>query len=144
MGSLDKKALKSTDEKESVGAKSNARVISILGVSIAAMFTVMQGLILYGSYNEAVSGATKRTVDIGKVSVILIGIIFIVLGNFMTKTRINGVVGVRICWSMYNDNTWRKSNRFGAFAIMIAGILTIVMSVFIRNSLGAIIGAVGL
>ncbi len=29
----------------------------------------------------------------------------------------------RVSWSMYNDNTRRKSNRFGAYAIVIPGII---------------------
>ena len=139
----EKQAHRSVDEKESAGAKSNAKVLGIVGLCMAAMFTVMQGFILYGAYNEAVSGATKWSVDIGKVSVILTGIIFIILGNFMTKTRINSTVGVRIGWSMYNDNTWRKSNRFGAYAIMIAGVVTIIMAVLLKKSFGAAMAAVG-
>lgn len=129
-----KKAGKTADEKESAGARSNAKVISIVGIAMAVMYTVMQGFILYGSYTEAVSRAERQAVDIGKVSAILMGILFIVLGNFMTKTRINSTVGVRISWSMYNDNTWRKSNRFGAFAIMVAGVLTIITAVLLKNS----------
>lgn len=38
----------------------------------------------------------------------------------MTKAKRNTVVGLRTAWSMYNDNTWRKSNRFGAISIVIA------------------------
>ena len=140
---MAKKALRETDGKESAGASSNAKVLGIVGLCMAAMFTVMQGFILYGAYTKAVSGATTWSVDIGKVSVILMGIIFIILGNFMTKTRINSTVGVRVSWSMYNDNTWRKSNRFGAFAIMIAGVVTIIMAVLFKNSFGAAMAAVG-
>lgn len=139
----EKKALREIDGKESAGASSNAKVLGIVGLCMAAMFTVMQGFILYGAYTEAVSGATTWSVDIGKVSVILMGIIFIILGNFMTKTRINSTVGVRVSWSMYNDNTWRKSNRFGAFAIMIAGVVTIIMVALLKNSFGAAMAAVG-
>ena len=139
----EKKAQKSTDEKEQAGAKTNAKVVGIVGVSMAAMFTIMQGFMLYGSYIGAISGAEKQTVDIGKVSVILMGVIFIVLGNFMTKTRTNGTVGVRISWSMYNDNTWRKSNRFGAVSIMIAGVLTIITAAIMKNSFGATMISLG-
>ena len=140
---FEKKAGKVSDEKESAGARSNAKVVSIVGISMAAMFTIMQGFILYGSYTEAVSGAERQSVDMGKVSCILMGVIFVVLGNFMTKTRINGVAGVRISWSMYNDNTWRKSNRFGAFAIMIAGVLTIITAVLMKSSFGATMVSLG-
>ena len=139
----EKKALREIDGKESAGASSNAKVLGIVGLCMAAMFTVMQGFILYGAYTEAVSGATTWSFDIGKVSVILMGIIFIILGNFMTKTRINSTVGVRVSWSMYNDNTWRKCNRFGAFAIMIAGVVTIIMAVLLKNSFGAAMASVG-
>ena len=55
---------------------------------------------------------------------------FVVLGNFMTKTKKNAVVGLRTVWSMHNDNTWRKSNRFAAISMMIAGVLTIITAVF--------------
>ncbi len=139
----EKKALKAIDEKESAGARSNAKVLGIASLCMVAMSTVMQGFILYGAYNEAVSGAATWSIDIGKVSVILMGIIFIILGNFMTKTRINSTVGVRVSWSTYNDNTWRKSNRFGAYAIMIAGVVTIIMAVLLKNSFGAAMAAVG-
>ena len=44
----------------------------------------------------------------------------------MTKAKRNTVVGFRTAWSMYNDNTWRKSNRFGAISIVVAGVLTII------------------
>ena len=48
-----------SDEKESASARTNAKVIGIVGLSMVAMFTIMQGFILYGAYNEAVSQTTK-------------------------------------------------------------------------------------
>lgn len=128
----EKKAIKSTTEKESAEARSNAKVIKIVGVSMAAMFTVMQGVILFGAYKEATAGAAHSAIDISKVSCILCGILFIVLGNFMPKTKKNHTAGVRISWSMYNDTTWMKSNRFGAVAMIAAGLLTIATSVFTK------------
>ena len=139
----EKKALNTADEKESAGAKTNAKVLGIAGALMAVVFTVMQGFLLYGSFKEAVSGAEKQSVDIGRISVILIGIVIIVLGNFMTKTRINSAVGVRISWSMYNDTTWRMSNRFGAFALMIAGVAAIVTAVFMKNAFAAMMVTLG-
>lgn len=47
----------------------------------------------------------------------------------MTKAKRNTVVGFRTAWSMYNDNTWRKSNRFGAISIVV-GVLTIITAAF--------------
>ena len=138
----DRKAEEASNEKESAGSRSNAKVIGIAGLCTAVLFTVMQGFLLYGSYTEAISGAERETVDIGRVTCILMGILFIVIGNFMTKTRINSNVGVRVRWSRYNETTWRKSNRFGAIAFIIAGVLTILTAFFMKNSFAAVMIAV--
>lgn len=126
----EKKATGTTSDKERAEALSNAKLLKIVAISMAVMFFVMQCFSLYGSYTEAMTNATHASVDIGKVSCILMGILFIVLGNFMPKAKKNHTVGVRITWSMYNDITWMKSNRFGAVALIIAGLLTIVTTVF--------------
>ena len=139
----EKKALNTKDEKEGAGSKTNAKVLGIAGLCMTVMFTVMQGFILYGAVTAAASEATQMTVDIGKISIIMLGLIFIILGNFMTKTRINCTVGFRVNWSMYNDNTWRKSNRFGAYGLMIAGIFTIIIAVILKNSFIAAMASVG-
>lgn len=141
---FERKALREADDKSRAAAQTNASVIGITGASVAAMFTVLQGFILYGAYVEAAAEAEKQAVDIGKVSMILLGILLIVLGNVMTKTRRNGIVGVRISWSMYNDTTWRKSNRFGAFAMMLAGALTIASALLLKSSLGVLLSPLGL
>ena len=56
----------------------------------------------------------------------------------MTKAKKNSVVGVRTVWSMHNDNTWRKSNRFGAICIIVTGLLTIVTTVYTSGMTGTI------
>lgn len=143
IGLYERKANKADDDKERAGALSNARILGIIGTTMSAMFGVMQCFILYGAYTGAKAEAITATVDIGKVSCILLGVMFMVLGNFMTKTRINGSVGVRISWSMYNDNTWRKSNHFGAIAMILAGLLTIITALLMKSSIGATMAALG-
>ena len=129
MHAFEKKAAKGKTEKEQMEGKSNAKFLGIVGIAQALMFGCMHYFILYSSFKEAELGSSGA-VDIAKVSCILCGILFIVLGNFMTKTKKNGVAGVRTSWSMYNDVTWRKSNRIGAYCFMIAGLLTVITTAF--------------
>ncbi|MCR5515424.1 MAG: SdpI family protein [Lachnospira sp.] len=98
----------------------------------------MQGFLLYGEYTEVITSATRQAVDIGKIVCILMGVFFIILGNYMTKTRINSIVGFRNKWSMYNDTTWKKSNYFGAIGIMIEGVIAIVAAILMKNSFNAV------
>ncbi len=136
---FEKKAAKAAAEKERAEALSNAKVLKIVGASMAAMFTIMQGFILYSAYMEAQVNASQSHADIGKVSCILAGAVLIILGNYMPKAKKNHIVGVRISWSMYNDTTWMKSNLFGGVATIIAGLLTIVTTVFVRSALAVVL-----
>ena len=43
----------------------------------------------------------------------------------MPKSDRNGSFGVRTPWSLSNDEVWRKSQRFGGYAMIAAGALTI-------------------
>ncbi|MBR1743797.1 MAG: SdpI family protein, partial [Lachnospiraceae bacterium] len=115
--------------------RSNVKILTIASIAMSVMFGIMQCFILYGAYQEAAAHAEKASVDIGKISCILMGLLFIILGNFMPKTRTNSIIGVRISWSMYNDTTWQKSNRFGGIALILTGILTILTAAILPNSL---------
>ena len=71
--------------------------------------------------------------DITKAIMIIFGIMFIVLGNFMPKIEKNRTLGLKTSWSMYNENTWQKSHRFTGFASVIAGALTIILGLFLNG-----------
>ena len=135
----EKKALTASTDKECHGAASNAKCLIIVSISTSIVFGIMQCFILFGSYLEATKNSTHASVDIAKVSCILLGVLYIILGNYMPKTKKNGTIGVRISWSMYNDVTWAKSNYFGAIALIITGLLTIITSIFVNGNLSTIL-----
>lgn len=136
---FEKKAVKADSEKEQMEAKSSAKVLGIVGLTQAIMFGIMHYFVLYSSCVQALSGGSRATVDIAKVSCILCGIMFVVLGNFVTKAKKNAAVGVRTVWSMHNDNTWRRSNLIGAICIICAGVLTIVTTVFANGTMSTVL-----
>ena len=136
---FEKKAAKASAEKERAEALSNAKVLKIVGISMAAMFTVMQGFILYSAYVEVSVNSAQAYVDIGKVSCILMGVMLIILGNYLPKTKKNHIAGLRVSWSMYNDINWRKSNRFGGTAMIIAGLCGIITTVFARSVIAVVL-----
>lgn len=105
---IRKKTVKASTDKERMEANSSARVLCVVGLSQAIMFGIMNYCILYSSCVQENVNGSKVTVDIARISCILCGIIFVVVGNYMTKAKRNTVVGFRTAWSMYNDNTWRK------------------------------------
>ena len=120
-------------------AKSNSKLLTIVGIYMAVMFGVMHFAILYASCVQANAGLSTMTLDIGKLTCTLAGIFFIIIGNFLPKTKVNSIVGVRTLWSMYNENTWRLSNRLGAWLLIIAGLLTILTTVVADGNISTIL-----
>lgn len=61
-----------------------------------------------------------------------IGILFLVLGNFMPSTKRNYFIGIRTPWTLESDYVWRKTNRLGGILFMLIGI-TVIISSFTFN-----------
>ena len=61
----------------------------------------------------------------------LISVMFIVIGNYLPKTKPNPHIGIRFPWEMNNPEAWAKTNRFGGFGLVIFGFLNLILS-FIR------------
>ena len=133
----EKKAEKTSDEKEKNGLLSNAKMILICGLAMTVVNAAIQGVLIYTAFTASRGRITESPVDTGKITTLVLGAAFIVLGNLMTKTRNNGVIGVRTVWSRYNDNTWRKSNLFGGIAMMVCGVVTIVTTVLAGSGTAA-------
>lgn len=65
---------------------------------------------------------------------IMMGIIILILGNYMPKFKKNNYFGLRIKWSMASDSLWLKSQRFSGFAAIICGVITIITSALLPLS----------
>lgn len=89
------------------------------------IFNVMTGYFLYTDFNK-VENLSTVPVDLSQLIFILLGIFMIVFGNIMPKIRMNSAMGLRTKWSMKNEITWKKSQRFGGISFMIVGILIIL------------------
>lgn len=79
------------------------------------------------------------TFDISKVMMILFGLLFIIMGNFMPKIEKNSTLGLKTKWSMYNETTWQKSHRFTGFMGVIVGVLCLILSLFFNETVNFII-----
>lgn len=55
-----------------------------------------------------------------------IGMLFIVLGNVLPRTRSNWLMGIRTPWTLDSETVWRETHRLGGRTFMIGGIVTII------------------
>jgi uncharacterized membrane protein len=55
-----------------------------------------------------------------------IGVLLMVLGNALGKTRRNAVLGVRTPWTLASEEVWSATNRLTGWLLVLGGIVTIV------------------
>lgn len=79
-------------------------------------------LVLYG---VAIANSLGYAVPTGLVIPVAVGVLLIVLGNYMGKIRWNYFVGFKLPWTLANETVWNKTHRFGGKLFMIGGLLTV-------------------
>lgn len=135
---LNKKADNSDSEKTCQETRTNIKVsrITALMVQITLFFTNL--FMMFTAFDD---NYIKKDIGFDMFSLlsIIMGIMFIVVGNVMPKTKLNGGIGLRTMWSMENDKTWLASNRFGGKAMVISGIITVILGIAVKGIASTII-----
>lgn len=134
-----KKQRTSTNEKAIAEAKLNEKVIYYTALGMAIMFTVIHFAMMLSNFIEVEKQMTTMAIDINVVTNIAVSLLLIVVGNLLPKSKPNGIVGLRTPWSLKNDVTWSKSNRFAGILLVICGVLIILESIFIGGLLSTLI-----
>ncbi|OFI05303.1 immunity protein SdpI [Clostridium acetireducens DSM 10703] len=73
-------------------------------------------------------------VNISMIISICVGVLFLVIGNYMPQIRPNYSFGIKTPWTLDNEIVWKKTHRLGGNLFILIGILFILTS-FIANSM---------
>lgn len=57
---------------------------------------------------------------------IFMGITYIIVGNYLPKTRQNYTIGFKLPWTYANEENWNKTNRLSGVINIVIGILIII------------------
>jgi len=66
--------------------------------------------------------------DVGTWVSAAVGLLFIIMGNYMGKLKPNWFVGIRTPWTMSSETVWNKTHRFGGKVFMLGGLIMIIIS----------------
>lgn len=126
-------ALTRFPSKQEETRSNNERVCLAVGIASMALLNAMTAYFLYTDFH-AVQNLSAMALDINQMMFGLLGIAMVVLGNIMPKLRMNSAVGLRTTWSMKNETTWRKSQRFGGISFIAGGAVIIVTCFLTRGT----------
>ena len=72
-------------------------------------------------------------IPISRILPILLGILFVVIGNYFPKTRRSYTTGIKTPWTLNSDENWRRTHHVAAFLWIAAGIAMIAMAFLPQN-----------
>jgi uncharacterized membrane protein len=78
--------------------------------------------------------ASGHNIHMGSLISLILGALFIVIGNYLPQIKPNYFMGIRIPWTLNDPTNWKKTHRFGGRIFMIGGFLTVI-TFFLPNGM---------
>ena len=119
-------AMAKLSSKQEENGSNNKNVCIVTGIASLALFNAMTVYFLYADFNS-IENLSSIALDLNQLVFGLLGVAMIILGNIMPKLRMNSVIGLRSVWSMKNETTWKKGQRFGGISFIVSGIIIIMV-----------------
>ena len=67
------------------------------------------------------------------------GVLIIVIGNYMPKSKSNFFYGIKTPWTLSSEISWKKTHKLGGILFVLSGILICLSSLFLNGSITSII-----
>ncbi len=77
-------------------------------------------------FGASMAAAFNHAFPVDRIVFGSIGLLFLVIGNFMTTVKRNFTMGVRFSWTVMDDVVWAKTNRLGGYFFMGIGVLALI------------------
>ena len=79
------------------------------------------------------AAALETDFSVNTVLPLFIGLIFVVIGNYLPKCKQNYTVGIKVPWALENEENWNATHRFGGKVWVIGGVL-LMLCVFLPKA----------
>ena len=79
--------------------------------------------------------ALGMDIDIGVIVNIMVGIMFIILGNYVHKVKQNYTVGMKLPWTLNSEENWNRTNRMTGWIQILSGLLFLMNSLLLKTEI---------
>ncbi len=114
------------------------------------IFKSLMLTVLFVIYLAATLYNVGYGINIGLTVATTVGLLMIILGNYLSKIKKNWFMGIRTPWTLSSENVWNKTHRVGGWFFIIFGVIIILapnlqpdlaLYVFIGGALLATLGS---
>ena len=84
-------------------------------------------ILVFVTYGYALGYETSE----GSIAFAIMGIFFIVIGNYLPKCRQNYTVGIKIPWTLHDEENWNHTHRMAGYLWMLGGLIMLA-NIFLK------------
>ena len=101
--------------------------IAPFGSIFALIMLAVQAFVLVTAL-AVLLNAAGHPVQMPLISMLGIGALLMVIGNYLGKLRKNFFIGIRTPWTLASDAVWERTHRIGGWLFMLAGAVGIALA----------------
>jgi immunity protein, SdpI family len=120
-------------EPRRANLEKSGKAFSAIAVGVVALLAAIDVLV--------VAAAVGADIDMTLIVFVGIGLLFVVIGNYLPKVRSNYLVGIRTPWTLTSERSWDRTHRLGGRLFVLEGIVLILLGL-IRPAPGILVGAI--
>ena len=91
----------------------------------AYVWIVGSTILLLGAVQAfVVLSALGWQLDVTTFLAIAVGVLFVIIGNFLGKTRSSWFLGIRTPWTLSSEQSWTRTHRTGGYLFILSGVLS--------------------
>jgi len=91
---------------------------------ICPVMSLLCGTVIY-------STALGFELSVEVIMPLVMGVMFIIIGNYLPKCKQNYSIGIKVPWALNSEENWRRTHRFGGRLWVLGGVI-IIATAFLR------------
>ncbi len=74
--------------------------------------------------------ALGKAIKVGLIVIMFMGLLFIVIGNYLPKCKQSYTMGIKLPWTLNDEENWNKTHRFAGPLWVIGGVAIMATAIF--------------
>ena len=99
---------------------------------LAAFLLALNGVTL----SEALS---PGRISVGKVVILMVGVLFLFLGNILPKFKSNFFAGIRTPWALDDPDVWNRTQRLGGILFAVTGLVMLLSGLLLPETVAFVL-----
>ncbi|MDD3723407.1 MAG: SdpI family protein [Lutibacter sp.] len=99
--------------------------LQTLKVLLTTFMSILALFIIYSAKNQSFTNPNYI--------VLLLGVLYIILGNYFKTIKTNYFIGIRTPWTLENETVWKETHKLGGKMWFVGGIIVVLSSLILNK-----------